>query len=371
KNGVTAQHCFFKGGMSTLHTHVARNPDHFAVYQAHCKNLQIPMNARVCPKSDGTLQQCMEHTINLTAGHFLMAVSPTSSQKLLKKIKVALRKSELDGSVIDFDVLDASLEGVEECEDDDDDDVEFGVGDLIGKALVLIRASSQARAFFAQSCKQADVPTLELMQLVQTRWASMHSFITQMLLLQKGVNIFVKLADDSDEVPNIKGKYYADFWLDKKDWEKMKLAHEEPASATQTFSSSQDPSVWRTLLVLEFLQQSWENMAAHARFFPVHDALQNGLKNIVKWYDKTKDTSAYSICLALNLNVKLAYAEHQWEKESFDVGLKIFERVFDAYYVPSAPQHLQVKTPSRNLLDMANMAVHGSLWLCKPIKCLI
>lgn len=90
----------------------------------------------------------MEHTINLAAGHFLMAVSPTSSQKLLKKIKAALRKSELDGSVIDFDALDTSLEGVEECEDDDDDDVEFGVGDSIGKALALVK---QVRHFFSKA----------------------------------------------------------------------------------------------------------------------------------------------------------------------------------------------------------------------------
>ncbi|KAG2737717.1 hypothetical protein P692DRAFT_20670093, partial [Suillus brevipes Sb2] len=57
---------------------------------------------------------------------------------------------------------------------------EFGVGDSIGEALALvkqIRASPQARAFFAQSCKQADVPVLELTQWIRTRWASMHSFI--------------------------------------------------------------------------------------------------------------------------------------------------------------------------------------------------
>lgn len=122
----------------------------------------------------------MEHTINLAAGHFLMAVSPISSQKLLRKIRAALRNSKLDGNSIDFDALDASLEGVEdegeeECENDDDDDEEFGVGDSIGKA----------RAFFAQSCKQADIPVLELMQWVRTQWASMHNFIAQMLLLQK------------------------------------------------------------------------------------------------------------------------------------------------------------------------------------------
>jgi hypothetical protein len=67
----------------------------------------------------------------------------------------------------------------------------------------------------------------------------------------------------------------------------------------QTFSSSRDPSVWRTILVLKFLQKSWENMAALPRFSPVHDALQKGLANVAKWYDKTKDTSTYFICLGI------------------------------------------------------------------------
>lgn len=81
----------------------------------------------------------MEHTINLAAGHFLMAVSPTSSRKLLKKIKAAVKRSD-----IDFDALDVSLDGIDyegadECEEDDDEDDEFGVGDSIGKALALVK----------------------------------------------------------------------------------------------------------------------------------------------------------------------------------------------------------------------------------------
>jgi hypothetical protein len=40
-------------------------------------------------------------------------------------------------------------------------------------------------------------------------------------------------------------------------------------------------------------------MAALPRFSPVHDALQKGLANVAKWYDKTKDTSTYFICLGI------------------------------------------------------------------------
>jgi hypothetical protein len=33
----------------------------------------------------------------------------------------------------------------------------------------------------------------------------------------------VELTDDSEDVPNLKGKSYADFQLNRRDWEKLKL----------------------------------------------------------------------------------------------------------------------------------------------------
>jgi len=51
--------------------------------------------------------------------------------------------------------------------------------------------------------------------------------------------------------------------------------------------------------VLEFLQQSWENMANHPKFFEVEDAIRAGLDNLEKWYRKTDDTNAYFICLGM------------------------------------------------------------------------
>ena len=161
-----------------------------------------------------TIDRCMEHAIHLGAGHFIKTVSPTSTPALMKKIKRAFHNAQMHGETVDLDALDTGLSGFDEAadigsdQDDDGDDEEspdFGVGDTIGKALALvkqvgqlhsnsiiyinsasqIRSSPQARTFFNKSCKQADVPILELMLWVRTRWASMHSFLTRMLLLQK------------------------------------------------------------------------------------------------------------------------------------------------------------------------------------------
>ncbi|OAX34085.1 hypothetical protein K503DRAFT_803874 [Rhizopogon vinicolor AM-OR11-026] len=103
---------------------------------------------------------------------------------------------------------------------------------------------------------------------------------------------------------------------------------------SKCFSSSRDPSVWCTIPVLEFLQKTWENMAALPQFSKVRYAIQKALDNVAKWYDKMKDTNTYFICLALNPNVKVTYAEHQWDKNLFNIGLANLEQMFDDYYVP-------------------------------------
>jgi hypothetical protein len=125
------------------------------------------------------------------------------------------------------------------------------------------------------------------------------------------------LADESDEVPNLKGKSYSDFYLRKRDWEKLELMHEvlkvrrpfvypcnfevhfyiyisflkEPASAKQTFSSSKEPSAFRTIPVLEYLKETWGNMANHPKFSEVEGSIYKGIDNLDKWYNKVNDTS--------------------------------------------------------------------------------
>ena len=67
--------------------------------------------------------------------------------------------------------------------------------------------------------------------------------------------------------------------------------------AQQSFSTSQEPAVWRTIPVLKFLQRMWGTMANTLKFHELKDAINGGLKNLDKWYRKTKDTNAYFICL--------------------------------------------------------------------------
>jgi hypothetical protein len=43
---------------------------------------------------------------------------------------------------------------------------------------------------------------------------------------EQGVNRFVHLADDSDEVPKLRKRQYADFKLTNSDWLQLSLIHE-------------------------------------------------------------------------------------------------------------------------------------------------
>ncbi|KIK05961.1 hypothetical protein K443DRAFT_90372, partial [Laccaria amethystina LaAM-08-1] len=144
------------------------------------------------------------------------------------------------------------------------------------------------------------------------------------LPLQDAINQFVLLTDDSESVPDLQGKSYSDFRLSKQDWQNIELVHEilwEPANAQQSFSSTKTPTVFQTIPILKFLQQTWENMSKVTKFAEMEPALDNGLKNLRKWY------------------CKLAYAKNKWDQDFFNASVQHFEELFESYYItPSLPK---------------------------------
>ncbi|KAJ7453409.1 hypothetical protein FB451DRAFT_1185218 [Mycena latifolia] len=142
-----------------------------------------------------------------------------------------------------------------------------------------IRKSPQAQAYFAKTCKTLEIPALQLIGWIRTRWASLYAFLDRILLLQKAVNQFANSADESDEVPGLDGKCYMDFKLGKSDWLKIQKMHE--------------------------VLQCWINMAALPKFADMAPSIEAGLENIAKWYRKTDDTDVYFICLG-TLNLPIA-----------------------------------------------------------------
>ena len=74
---------------------------------------------------------------------------------------------------------------------------------------------------------------------------------------------------------------------------------QEPAEAQQAFSSLQDPTVWHTLPILEYLQEQWTLMELAPKFEEVSSAISMALENVNKWYCKVDESDAYFICLLI------------------------------------------------------------------------
>jgi hypothetical protein len=117
------------------------------------------------------------------------------------------------------------------------------------------------------------------------------------------------------KVPALKKKrQYADYKLSGAEWEYLELVHrvlqvcttpckawranilcQEPATATQSFSTVAYPSLSQSIPVLEFLAQHWEEFAADPLFNDFSAVLQSGLDNLTKWYHSSDESDAYFI----------------------------------------------------------------------------
>lgn len=160
----------------------------------------------------------MEHALHIACKHLVETIAPTSPTTIRKKVRAALQAASVNGD-LDLDALDDELKlatlGLENYGDNsDDEDVEFSHGDVLGKALALvkqvritpqishvqtnanlilddgssyikIRMSPQAKMFFRSSCSQVNVKPLELLLWVRTRWASLYKFLDRVLSLRK------------------------------------------------------------------------------------------------------------------------------------------------------------------------------------------
>ena len=104
----------------------------------------------------------------------------------------------------------------------------------------------------------------------------------------QAVQDFIRLADDSDDVPKLsKGRKYSQFAISDAEWAQLELIHnvlkvrvcsivmlladnafyanmeQEVAETQHAFSSETKATVTKTVGTLEWLQTCWEQMAGH------------------------------------------------------------------------------------------------------------
>ncbi|KAG2102329.1 hypothetical protein BD769DRAFT_1367557 [Suillus cothurnatus] len=315
-NNVPLLQCFFKGGISTQRTHIARHPKcHYPVYHDHCKEQGIKMHNP--HYIDSPIEKPHEWELKMEQLTFTSIHGNHSSMNIRRILIDTINNYGICAKVGWFTVdnttnNDTAIETVannidpyskksakhfmEEVapmpvstlhknaaqahaddEDEDEESVEFDIGDTIGKAL---------------------------------------TFVSQ------GVNRFIQLTNDSDEVPNLQGgKSYADFKLSAQEWTELEFLsvtsnyayyyvphNKEPAEAQQSFSVTCEPTVWQTIPVLEYLQETLQNMAGSSKFSSFLTAIEAGIENLCKWYGKTDDTN-------------VAYAKDKWDPHYFDEGM--------------------------------------------------
>ncbi|KAG1900994.1 ribonuclease H-like domain-containing protein [Suillus fuscotomentosus] len=78
-------------------------------------------------------------------------------------------------------------------------------------------------------------------------------------------------------------------------------------------------------------------MANSAEYSLIANAIQKGLNNMGKYYEKTNNSDIYFVCLVLDPNYKLVYVESHWSavEEEWEVGeYEWYEitQVFNKYY---------------------------------------
>ena len=101
--------------------------------------------------------------------------------------------------------------------------------------------------------------------------------------------------------------------------------------ACQLLSAALHPTVQTALPAIKFMQEKWETMAWLPKYVPALLGLQQGTKNLRKWYNNMDNTDIYFVSLVLDPGIKMEYFKVHWDAIYLDKGMKIFKKLFDEY----------------------------------------
>ena len=79
----------------------------------------------------------MEHSVHIASKHFVEAVAPASPSTVRKKVKAALKQASHDAELADLGI--DNWEDEEEDSDVTDEDSDFTAGNVLRKALALVK----------------------------------------------------------------------------------------------------------------------------------------------------------------------------------------------------------------------------------------
>ncbi|KAG2341707.1 hypothetical protein BDR05DRAFT_834915, partial [Suillus weaverae] len=315
-NNVPSGQCFFKGSISTRRTHITRNPKcHFPLYRDRCKECRITMHDRAIPLNSKSTDGPQEWELKSEQLAFTIINGNHSGSNIGRILIETINNYDFHTKVGWFTADNATNNDMAI------QTVALSI-DPSGKEWVAgeHRVRTRTLATCVDDFSQCESLSLEIrveireavIKAVNVSYTQIHAH-----LQEQGVNRFIQLADDSDEVPNLQGKSYGAFKLSAKEWKKLELMHDvlqEPANAQQSFSATREPTVWHAIPVLEFLQQTWQNMAKSSKFADFSTTIESGIDNLHKWYHKIDETDS------------------KWEPHNFEKGMRRLQIVFDRYH---------------------------------------
>lgn len=81
---------------------------------------------------------------------------------------------------------------------------------------------------------------------------------------------------------------------------------QETCEAQSSFSSQSTPTGWKTIPILELLQDRWETFAALPKFRRVRDAIEKGLAKLRKYCALIDQSNVYFVALGM-INFMIEY----------------------------------------------------------------
>ncbi|KAJ7820189.1 hypothetical protein B0H14DRAFT_2600170, partial [Mycena olivaceomarginata] len=159
---------------------------------------------------------CIEHAVNIAAKHFVQTVAPTPQKSLQKK----LRNGELDEDEVGK-LLSTLGDGSDTPESDAESRTMSGRQEMLS-----VDPDVAASSRVLEKLLYPGESTAELLLWVRTRWTSLYKCLERVLILRKPIDLFVRLADDREQVPPLRNKFYRDYTLSKRGWEKIQIIHD-------------------------------------------------------------------------------------------------------------------------------------------------
>ncbi|KAN0120540.1 Ribonuclease H-like domain containing protein [Russula decolorans] len=249
--------------------------------------------------------RCYPHIINICSSH-IIASSTRISKRFLETLK-----SEFAG-----DLVYSNIEG-----DEDDDDIwAWYIGlkrDPIKRArriVRIVRSSDQRKQAFKKVINTGnhsgwfrshdneviELPDLELLRDVKTRWDSVYCMIERLLVLRPAIDFF-----------SMKVHGLTEYKLTDLDWELLDALYAVPHMVQQIMSAESMPVLSGAVPSFEIFMTRWEKL--RSKFPELKPLVDVGLEWAEKYYKRMDDTDAYVVAMFLNPCIRFEWIACNWE----------------------------------------------------------